>query len=55
MLTDEHYLAREMVQRFTSRAGIDTAMLGVVPKFSRTPGSIRDVGPVLGEHTNLYR
>lgn len=55
MLTDEHYLAREMVQRFTSRAGIDTAMLGVVPKFSRTPGSIRDVGPDLGEHTEHYR
>jgi formyl-CoA transferase len=55
MLTDEHYLAREMVQRFTSRAGIDTAMLGVVPKFSRTPGSIRDVGPELGEHTDRYR
>ncbi len=55
MLTDEHYLAREMVQRFTSRAGIDTAMSGVVPKFSRTPGSIRDVGPDLGEHTDRYR
>jgi formyl-CoA transferase len=55
MLTDEHYLAREMVQRLTSRAGIDTAMLGVVPKFSRTPGSIRDVGPTLGEHTEQYR
>ena len=55
MLTDEHYLAREMVQRFTSRAGIETAMLGVVPKFSRTPGSIRDVGPILGEHTDRYR
>ena len=55
MLTDEHYLAREMVQRLTSRAGIDTAMLGVVPKFSRTPGSIRDVGPTLGEHTERYR
>jgi crotonobetainyl-CoA:carnitine CoA-transferase CaiB-like acyl-CoA transferase len=55
MLTDDHYLAREMVQRFTSRAGIETAMLGVVPKFSRTPGSIRDVGPTLGEHTDRYR
>ena len=55
MLTDDHYLAREMVQRFTSRAGIETAMLGVVPKFSRTPGSIRDVGPILGEHTDRYR
>lgn len=55
MLTDEHYLARDMIQRLTSRAGIDTAMLGVVPKFSRTPGSIRDVGPDLGEHTDRYR
>ena len=55
VLTDDHYLAREMIQRFTSRAGIDTPMLGVVPKFSRTPGSISDVGPLLGEHTDRYR
>jgi formyl-CoA transferase len=55
MLTDEHYLAREMVQRRVSRTGIDTPMLGVVPKFSRTPGSITDVGPTLGEHTDRYR
>jgi crotonobetainyl-CoA:carnitine CoA-transferase CaiB-like acyl-CoA transferase len=26
-------------------------MPGVVPTFSRTPGSIADVGPRLGEHT----
>jgi crotonobetainyl-CoA:carnitine CoA-transferase CaiB-like acyl-CoA transferase len=55
MLHDEHYAARDMVQRRTSRAGVDTPMLGVVPKFSRTPGSITDVGPTLGEHTALYR
>jgi formyl-CoA transferase len=55
MLTDEHYLAREMIERHVSRTGVDTPMLGVVPKFSRTPGSIRDVGPELGEHTDLYR
>jgi formyl-CoA transferase len=55
MLTDEHYLAREMVQRHLSRTGIATPMLGVVPKFSRTPGSISDVGPDLGEHTDHYR
>ena len=55
MLADEHYLAREMIERHVSRAGIDTPMLGVVPKFSRTPGSISDVGPDLGEHTDLYR
>ena len=55
MLADEHYAAREMVQRRISRTGVDTPMLGVVPKFSRTPGSITDVGPSLGEHTDLYR
>jgi crotonobetainyl-CoA:carnitine CoA-transferase CaiB-like acyl-CoA transferase len=55
MLDDEHYAAREMVQRRTARTGVNTAMLGVVPKFSRTPGSITDVGPTLGEHTELYR
>jgi crotonobetainyl-CoA:carnitine CoA-transferase CaiB-like acyl-CoA transferase len=30
-------------------------MIGVVPTFSRTPGSIADVGPTLGEHTEHYR
>jgi len=55
MLRDEHYAARAMIERHVSRAGIDTPMLGVVPKFSRTPGSISDVGPELGEHTDLYR
>jgi formyl-CoA transferase len=55
MLHDEHYLARGMVQRRTSRTGVDTPMIGVVPTFSRTPGSIADVGPTLGEHTEHYR
>lgn len=55
MLADEHYRARDMIERHLSRTGIDTPMLGVVPKFSRTPGSIADVGPTLGEHTTLYR
>ncbi len=55
MLGDEHYAAREMIQRRTARTGIDTPMVGVVPKFSRTPGSITDVGPTLGEHTDYIR
>ena len=55
MLGDEHYAAREMIQRRVARTGIDTPMIGVVPKFSRTPGSITDVGPTLGEHTDQYR
>ena len=30
-------------------------MTGVVPKFSRTPGTIRSGGPGLGEHTQAVR
>jgi len=51
MVGDPHYAAREMVVRATSRAGYEIPMAGVVPKFSRTPGDIADVGPTLGEHT----
>jgi crotonobetainyl-CoA:carnitine CoA-transferase CaiB-like acyl-CoA transferase len=51
MLGDEQYAAREMVHRAISRSGLAIPMAGIVPKFSRTPGSIRDVGPTLGEHT----
>jgi formyl-CoA transferase len=50
-LTDPHYLARDMVLRATARAGWEVPMTGVVPKFSRTPGAVTDVGPRLGEHT----
>ncbi len=51
MLTDPHYLAREMVVRATARAGFTLPMTGVVPHFSRTPGAVADVGAQLGEHT----
>ena len=30
-------------------------MTGIVPRFSRTPGRVRDVGPDLGEHTGDVR
>lgn len=55
MLADEHFAARDMVLRRTSRAGFEVPMTGVVPRFSRTPGSVRDVGPALGEHTDALR
>lgn len=55
MLHDEHYLARDMIERHLSRTGLEIPMLGVVPRWSRTPGSIRNVGPDLGEHTAAYR
>ncbi|HUO47894.1 MAG TPA: CaiB/BaiF CoA-transferase family protein [Acidimicrobiales bacterium] len=51
MVADPHYAARDMVLRTMSRAGYEVPMPGVVPKFSRTPGDVADVGPDLGEHT----
>lgn len=51
ILEDPHYRAREMVLRAVSRGGLEVPMTGIVPKFSRTPGGVRDVGPALGEHT----
>jgi formyl-CoA transferase len=51
MLTDPHYLAREMVQRVASTQGWEVPMTGVVPRFTATPGTIRHPGPRLGEHT----
>src|SRR5262249_57408657 len=52
LLDDPHIAAREMVVRLAAGFAADVPMTGVVPKFSRTPGAIRSVGPVLGEHTD---
>jgi crotonobetainyl-CoA:carnitine CoA-transferase CaiB-like acyl-CoA transferase len=52
-LVDPHYLARGMVQRLTSSTGADVPVIGVVPKFSRTPGTLRSAGPTLGAHDHL--
>jgi succinyl-CoA---D-citramalate CoA-transferase len=51
MLTDPHYLAREMVLRLTSTQGWEVPMTGVVPRFTGTPGRVRHAGPALGQHT----
>ncbi|MDA7949307.1 MAG: CoA transferase [Hyphomicrobiaceae bacterium] len=48
---DPHYSARDMlVEIDDSRLGT-VAVTGVVPKLSRTPGSVRRAGPALGEDT----
>ncbi len=52
MVADEHYRARDMVVRARAEAGFELPMTGVVPRFSRTPGGIRHVGPRLGAHTD---
>jgi crotonobetainyl-CoA:carnitine CoA-transferase CaiB-like acyl-CoA transferase len=51
MLADPHYAAREQVVRATSYQGWEVPMAGVVPKFGRTPGSVRSTGPRLGADT----
>jgi len=51
MLRDAHFAARDMLLRRRSIQGWDVPMAGIVPKFSRTPGSVRTAGPRLGEHT----
>jgi formyl-CoA transferase len=53
VLGDAHYQARGMVQRLTSSSGVTMPVTGVVPKFSRTPGSLRSPGPTLGAHNHL--
>ena len=52
MLRDPQYLARDMVRRVTSTQGWEVPMTGVVPRFTRTPGTIRHPGARLGEHTD---
>ena len=53
VLDDPLYAARGMIQRLTSLSGIDVPVIGVVPKFSRTPGSLRTPGPELGADDHL--
>ena len=52
LLTDPHIAAREMIVRLAAGFPTEVPMVGVVPRFSRTPGEIRSVGPALGEHTD---
>jgi formyl-CoA transferase len=52
LATDPHIAAREMIVRLAAGFADDVPMTGVVPKFSRTPGEIRSVGPALGAHTD---
>ncbi|MFD1851508.1 CaiB/BaiF CoA transferase family protein [Oceanobacillus bengalensis] len=49
---DEHYKARENIVEVEHPRLGKFKMPGVVPKFSKTPGSIRSIGPDLGEHND---
>jgi len=52
LAADPHIAAREMIVRVAAGFGVDIPMTNVVPRFSRTPGAIRAVGPELGAHTD---
>lgn len=47
---DEHYKHRENIIEVEHPRLGTIKMPGVVPKFSETPGSVRNIGPDLGEH-----
>ncbi len=56
MLADPQYAARGMLQEVEDPALGRFTMLDVVPKLSRTPGSIAWVGPEIGQHDEeIYR
>ena len=50
IMTDPHYLAREDIIDIDDPELGKTKMLGVVPKFSETPGLVQHAGPTVGEH-----
>ena len=50
---DPHYQEREDILEIDDPELGRTRMLGVVPKFSETPGSVEHAGPTLGEHNGL--
>ncbi|SEG54972.1 formyl-CoA transferase [Thermomonospora echinospora] len=56
MLDDPHFRAREAIIRLAHPEFGDFPMQNVVPKLSNTPGTVRSLGPELGEHNDeIYR
>ncbi len=49
---DPHYKAREDILELDDPQLGLTKMVGVVPKFSETPGAVEHAGPTLGEHNS---
>lgn len=52
LLGHPQLLAREMIQRLPHPTLGEVVTAGVVPKLSDTPGSVRRLGPELGQHTD---
>src|SRR6478735_5296797 len=56
MFDDPHFAAREAIVRLAHPDLGEFAMHNVAPKLSESPGSVRHVGPALGEHNDaVYR
>ena len=53
IVEDPHYQAREDIIEIDDPELGHTRMLGVVPKFSDTPGAVEHAGPTVGEHNAL--
>ena len=49
---DPHYKARENIQNIKMADGSTLDVPGVIPKLSRTPGSIKTLAPQIGENTD---
>jgi len=50
IMSDPHYQAREDIIDIDDPELGKTKMLGIVPKFSETPGAVEHAGPNVGEH-----
>jgi formyl-CoA transferase len=50
MFSDPHFAAREAIVRLVHPELGEFAMQNAFPRLSETPGSVRHVGPTLGEH-----
>ncbi|MEY3672517.1 MAG: hypothetical protein RI904_2174 [Pseudomonadota bacterium] len=49
---DPHYKARENIQSIQMRDGSTLSVPGVIPKLSRTPGTIKTLAPDIGQNTD---
>ncbi len=50
IVEDPHYLAREDIIEIDDPELGHTKMVGIVPKFSDTPGAVEHAGPTVGQH-----
>jgi crotonobetainyl-CoA:carnitine CoA-transferase CaiB-like acyl-CoA transferase len=50
IVRDEHFQARDMLERVTLPDGEQVLVPGIVPKLSETPGGTEWIGPGLGAH-----